>query len=435
MPGGNSVSLPSDFLDDLVRLHAPHLLAPPSGAPPPAVPGLAPSAPAAAPDTLPVGGPPTVSPNVWHKNDPGNTVYRPFKNGQEEFQAGKPTVTADTGSLGYYKQRIDQADYATAHPWGSPISEHPGFLGKVAHGLAKAGNIAGDIFAPEVLQNIPGTDLNRQLQRGADQRNLATATDEETKRENANTQKEAVNQKPDLAEAAGEMKGRLESQKETAQADRQAKSDQNRDDRLGKTLNSLEDRSQAGRQATDQRSKEHDQLERDLTNTREAGENQRAANREAGENARAKDKAGKPTADEQRRADLAENLNENLNNLEDIAKRRPDLFGPMAGRLTQLRGAIGTGDKDIATLETIKHQIGMAQISAHGMRSAHGIESAADSILNNLHNEPGAVMANIQAVRNSIKTFQDDVDRAKGGEAKPAAGGDKANPKDPLGIL
>lgn len=122
---------------------------------------------------------------------------------------------------------------------------------------------------------------------------------------------------------------------------------------------------------------------------------------------------GKPTADEQRRSDLAGNLNENLATLEEIATRRPDLFGPIAGRVTGLKGVVGSNDPDIGTLETIKHQIGMAQISAHGMRSAHGIDGAAESILNSFKNGPDAVKASINAARNSVKTFTGDVERAK----------------------
>jgi hypothetical protein len=123
---------------------------------------------------------------------------------------------------------------------------------------------------------------------------------------------------------------------------------------------------------------------------------------------------GKPTADEQRRADLAENLNENLGTLEDIVNRRPDLFGPIAGRVTGLKAAMGSNDPDIGTLETIKHQIGMAQISAHGMRSAQGIDGASQSILNSFKNGPDAMKASIEAARKSVKTFAEDVDKAKG---------------------
>jgi hypothetical protein len=126
-------------------------------------------------------------------------------------------------------------------------------------------------------------------------------------------------------------------------------------------------------------------------------------------------KGMKPTADEQRRADLAGNLEENLQTLEEIVNRRGDeLFGPIAGRMTGLKASFGSNDPDIGTLETIKHQLGMAQISAHGMRSAQGIEGAATSILNNFKNGPDAVRASIKAARNSVQTFKADVAAAKG---------------------
>jgi len=122
---------------------------------------------------------------------------------------------------------------------------------------------------------------------------------------------------------------------------------------------------------------------------------------------------GKPTPDEQRRADLSENLNENLDALEDIVKRRPELFGPLAGRWAELKQKFGNDDPDLGKLQTIEHQIGMAQISAHGMRSAQGVQAAADSIMNNLHNGPASMMSSIDAVRKSVKTFSGDVDKAK----------------------
>lgn len=130
----------------------------------------------------------------------------------------------------------------------------------------------------------------------------------------------------------------------------------------------------------------------------------------------------KPSPDEQRRADLAENLNENLATLEEIANRRPELFGPVHGRITGLKAMVGSDDPDIGTLETIKHQIGMAQISAHGMRSAQGVAAAAESIVNSFKNGPEAVKASINAARNSVKTFSGDVERAKNPQA-PQGGG------------
>jgi len=84
-----------------------------------------------------------------------------------------------------------------------------------------------------------------------------------------------------------------------------------------------------------------------------------------------------PTPDEQRRADLGNNLNENLDRLEEIVKRRPDLFGPAAGRLTSAKQWLGTSDPDVAALDNIKEQVGLAMVGAHAMRNAQHAEKAA----------------------------------------------------------
>lgn len=126
----------------------------------------------------------------------------------------------------------------------------------------------------------------------------------------------------------------------------------------------------------------------------------------------------KPTADETRRADLARNMNENLDQLEDIAKRRPDLFGKVAGRMTSLRNAIGTNDPDVAALQTIKEQMGMAMVGAHAMRNAQHVEAAARSIMNNFTNAPEAMAGAIKVARDSLGTFQQDAGEQQGSAPK-----------------
>jgi hypothetical protein len=116
----------------------------------------------------------------------------------------------------------------------------------------------------------------------------------------------------------------------------------------------------------------------------------------------------KISADEQKRADLAKNMNENIEALDDIATRRPELFGPIAGRYTEMKNRIGTSDNDISKLEAIKHQLGMVSQGAHGMRSAQGVESAANSLINSFHNSAEATKAGLGAARQSVRTFTDD---------------------------
>lgn len=152
------------------------------------------------------------------------------------------------------------------------------------------------------------------------------------------------------------------------------------------------------------------------------------------------EKLKEPTPDEQRRDDLSTNAEENLGQLEDILKRRPELFGPLAGRLTQLRGAVGTNDTDVAKLKAIHEFYGMASVGAHAMRNAQHVSTAADAIMNGFTNGPEGMKGAIDTARSSFKTFHENAGRRRaaidnatgGGGATPAPA---VNPKDPLGIL
>lgn len=155
------------------------------------------------------------------------------------------------------------------------------------------------------------------------------------------------------------------------------------------------------------------------------------------------EKLKEASPDEQRRSDLANNLDENLDKLEDIAKRRPELFGPLGGRMTGARQFVGTSDPDVAALKNIEEQTGLAMVGAHAMRNAQHAEKAAQSITGANHNTASVLLAPngpIATARDSLKTFRGDVSRRRqqvdsaigntgGATAAPA------NPKDPLGIL
>lgn len=116
-------------------------------------------------------------------------------------------------------------------------------------------------------------------------------------------------------------------------------------------------------------------------------------------------KTPKISSDEQKRADLAQNMNENIDAVEDILNRRPDLFGKVSGRYTELRGALGSDDPDVAKLYTLEHQLGMVAQGAHGMRSAQGVESSANSLINGFKNSPAATKAALESARTSVQTF------------------------------
>jgi len=54
-------------------------------------------------------------------------------------------------------------NYMRENPYGS-AGNHPGILGKIEHGLATVGNVAGAVLAPGVEAMIPGSALNRMEQ-------------------------------------------------------------------------------------------------------------------------------------------------------------------------------------------------------------------------------------------------------------------------------
>lgn len=57
-------------------------------------------------------------------------------------------------------------NYIHANPWGSAQNK-PGILGKLGHIAGRIANIGGDVVAPGVMMNIPGTEMNRNVQHNA----------------------------------------------------------------------------------------------------------------------------------------------------------------------------------------------------------------------------------------------------------------------------
>ena len=75
---------------------------------------------------------------------------------QAALDQGTPEGDREAASL-----QLAKAHFEKMNPLGSAANK-PGVLGKIEHGLARAGNIAGDIVAPKTMANIPGTDLYKR---------------------------------------------------------------------------------------------------------------------------------------------------------------------------------------------------------------------------------------------------------------------------------
>ncbi len=341
-------------------------------------------------------------------------------------------------------------------------NKHPGFWKKFGSVAARIGDVAGTALFPGVTAQIPGTELHHDVllnqQQGRVNSDLATEKEQKAieamdspkpKEEHWEVAKDYTgpNGEPVLVETnSGQMHVATPLGGVKLKPPKLTDSEQP----LGGKVQQLNDAMTARYQVlhpgqplpqqyqipANATSKDYDRIDKALESeeraisTKAQQETSNEMRRQSAALAReafqfrkdqAEDKANKPTADEQRRADLAKNMNENLDAYEDILKRRPDLFGPFAGRVTGMKETFGTEDPDIAKLKAIEEQMGMAMVGAHAMRNAQHVATAANAIVNGRKNSPEATAEAIKAARNSLQTFINDANR--GGESKSGSQG------------
>lgn len=68
---------------------------------------------------------------------------------------------------------LEHLQWEDKNPYGS-ADNHPGTGGKILHGLASFGNVAGQVLMPNLERAIPGSALNRQDREGKDLKDLET---------------------------------------------------------------------------------------------------------------------------------------------------------------------------------------------------------------------------------------------------------------------
>lgn len=94
------------------------------------------------------------------------------------------------GSAAYTEGELARLQEEKNNPWGS-AENHPGLLGKIGHGLARAGEVAADVLAPGLTQAIPGTPESRGAQANILKHELATRTAAEGQEENRKSEEAA----------------------------------------------------------------------------------------------------------------------------------------------------------------------------------------------------------------------------------------------------
>lgn len=366
--------------------------------------------------------------------------------GKMAYKAEMPQVTATPGSSQYYEQKMQQMDYQKAHPWGSMVSEHPGVFGKILHGLAKAGNIAGDIVAPGTMALIPGTDIHNA---GEEQRVEGELGQAQT-RENANEGKE--------------NKLKIDQQKVDETAEKNQNDYKAKLRKLGLTLGPdgktqnvpYEEQSPIEQAHTDLQNAladsataktalEHIQADPNspqnkaiLERIKVMAENAATAAGKLGldkdkfkadyfgidkdGNAIAgtqKDDQGNPigpkmsagnkaSSMQKNKADLAGNVQNNIKEVTDIIDQEPGLFGKVSGRFTTLAQMQGSSDKNISKIGNALHAAAMAYNGIHGIRSYEGVKGTEEMFLNKFRNSPEATKEGLNEASRSSQDYIDD---------------------------
>ena len=141
--------------------------------------------------------------------------------------------------------------------------------------------------------------------------------------------------------------------------------------------------------------------------TQQKGEQTRLTNAAKPQKPQSTDWVQGATADEKKKAELAENMVFNINNVASILKRRPDIVGVVGGRFTSVQQMAGSNDPDIVALGTDIHNIGMANGGIHGMRSPQQAEDYANQVLNHFKNGPKGVYGGLKSSADSVQTFID----------------------------
>ncbi len=92
--------------------------------------------------------------------------------------------------INHDQAQLQKIHWHQEHPSGT-AENHPGVAGRIAHVLSVAGNIAGNIVAPNVMANIPGTQLGMQEQESG----LAKRLNDEVGDESTNQARNAMTAK------------------------------------------------------------------------------------------------------------------------------------------------------------------------------------------------------------------------------------------------
>lgn len=348
--------------------------------------------------------------------------------GKALYQQLMPKITASQGSgPEYYRQRQEQLDFKQAHPWGDPISAHPGIAGKILHGLSVAGNIAGDIFAPATMSLIPGTQLHNERLRAENEHGITEATEnQEREAQTAN-----LNAQPELKRQAQELKE--EKQNETEEKNKNDLSAKYR--KLGLKLDpqgnavpipyeeltpeeqAVHDLKSNQADAAEARA-ELDKMKGDTTSPlyqlqlkrlQVAQQNAQNAQRRLGlseqqfQNKVNEQELLKPSGQAQSRGSAAQAALDVLPDLQEQIRSNADELGPIFGRIKRGEIKIGDVDPKIQKLYANMQSFYAMQPAVHGFRNAEFVKDF-DSFVGSLQTDPEATLAGLEGLKPTLES-------------------------------
>lgn len=247
-------------------------------------------------------------------------------------------------------------------------------LGKIGHVASRVGNVLGDIFAPDVMANVPGTQLYNERIEARDKADLDRVSQLQTaesgrKQQAATTayteQRPAIEQAKILQKLTSTLAPK--GIKATMNPDGTIDTEDDQDSQAFKDRVALD----SYRGALQERAQVQadNQQNHYLPGTPQFEENQRKLAQidtrlqaTLGSLGIQRQKVGlqaerlgldedktynpQPTAQERTKGDLAQSAVERVQEMKQIVAKHPEYFGPVAGRATNAQAWIGSSDPD-----------------------------------------------------------------------------------------
>lgn len=351
------------------------------------------------------------------------------------YEAAIPKVTtptADPGTIEWQQQRQKQIgdeikveEFKRAHPWGSPESTHPGILGKIGHVASTIGNIAGDVVAPSILENIPGTQISKDL-------NLANLRKQEDQAQQETSREEQQQEQTDLKKTASDLA--TEKQNETEEKNKNDLSEKYR--KLGLKLDaqgnptpiSYEEMSPIEQAAHDlklnqgeaaEARAELDKMKGDtssplyqlqLKRLQVALQNSQNATRRLGlsedqfKNKLQEQELLKPSGQAQSRGSAAQAALDVLPDLQQQIQENAEELGPIMGRIQRGEIALGDVDPKIAKLYSTMQSFYAMQPAIHGFRNAEFVKDF-NTFVGGLERDPEATLAGLEGLKPTMQSI------------------------------